>query len=219
MAQSDNLRHIQRLSGGGKTTYAEGANTENKVVSAVQDVLETIRERYPELSFKHMKRHPKTLFAEAIGMFNYTPANDKSFVNPDGGTIWVTKDEETWIPILTSEAKKQGTNDKLLLEGKKKQAQGNAIERAYKNIEEFRCLYHNHDWFSYFIFCEGCDFEEGSSILDRMDAMTGYKPMNNTYIFEPKQLVSLYIQPRGFNKEFIYTTMLNAATKIIEKVR
>jgi len=219
MAQSDNLRHIQRLSGGGKTTYKEGAKTENMVATAVQCVFKTLKNNHRKLEFMHMKKHSKQMFAESIGVVDYVPSNGKSFVNPDGGTIWVKKtysDGSTWYPILTSEAKKQGTNDKLLAEGKKKQAQGNAIERAYKNIEEFRCLYEAYPWFSYFIFCEGCDFEEGSSILDRMDAMTRYRPRNKSYVTDEKQLVSLYIKPEGFEQNFIYTKMLESAELIIK---
>ena len=221
MAQSDRLREIQRNSGGGKTTYAEGEKTETKVADAVQHVMKTLKKKYPDLEFDHMKRHPKRMFSESIGATDWMPSNEKSFVNPDGGTIWVNKvynDGATWYPILTSEAKKQGTNDRLIKEGMKRQAQGNAIERAYKNIEEFRCLYERYNWFPYFIFCEGCDFDKGSSILDRMDAMTRYRPRNTTYLFERHQLVSLYIRPEGFRPEFIYNTMLDAAEKILTQI-
>ena len=91
MAQSDNLRHIQRLSGGGKTTYKEGAKTENMVATAVQCVFKTLKNNHRNLEFMHMKKHSKQMFAESIGVVDYVPSNGKSFVNPDGGTIWVKK--------------------------------------------------------------------------------------------------------------------------------
>ena len=63
-------------------------------------------------------------------------------------------------PILLCEDKKQGTNDKRILEGKGKQAVGNAIERGAKNftiISDY-CFLCDHNFFPYVIFAHGCDF-------------------------------------------------------------
>ena len=67
-------------------------------------------------------------------------------------------------PIFIGEIKKQGTNDKRLSEGKKKQAIGNAgPDRVAKNFEiasEY-CYMCDKDFFPYNVFLHGCDFREG----------------------------------------------------------
>ena len=102
-----------------------------------------------------------------------------------------------------------------MAEGKKKQGKGNAIERAFKNWAEFQIYFEKYDYFPYIIFAFGCDFEDGSSINDRMDAMTRYKLRNNEYIFHSKQLATIYVQDRPFTDEEIFDRIKNVSTQVI----
>lgn len=99
-------------------------------------------------------------------------------MRPDGGIIWMIKDGKKY-PVLISEAKKQGTNDKLVSKGKKKQAKGNAIERLGKNLDGFEFLYLFDDIFPVVVFGYGCDFIEDSSILGRVSLMNYSFGLNN----------------------------------------
>lgn len=216
--QSSVLRETQTKYGGGRNTYSEEAKSiEVNVSLTVQEVLEALRLEFPYIEFKHQKKHEKKMFAEAAGVFDHVPENPKSFVNPDGGTIFMNLGGK-WLPILTTEAKKQGTNDVRSAEGLNKQALGNAIERAYKNVEEFKLLYSQYSWFNYIIFARGCDFIKGSSILDRLPALTKYQPRDTLYTFDDRQLVSLFVQPEGFTKQFVYDKMYQSSKQIVERV-
>ena len=107
------------------------------------------------------------------------------------------------------------------IEGRKwKQARGNAIERAYKNWEELRIYYDGlgiTSHFAYLIFASGCDFEKGSTIPDRMDAMTRGLPRNVDYTFHPRQLGTIYMQDDLFTGQEIYDRLLDTSVNVIEK--
>ncbi len=78
--------------------------------------------------------------------------------------IMVYDDKIIRKPIFMGEMKKQGTNDKRLMEGKKKQAIGNAgPDRVAKNFEisSDYCYLCDKDFFPYNVFLHGCDFKEG----------------------------------------------------------
>jgi len=179
---------------------------------------------------------------------NYKPSSPKSTgPKPDGGIIFV-KINDKWYPILISEAKKQGTNNilraikemydwnysderiaeevgwrvervtKTIKDAKFKQARGNAIERAYKNWEELRLYMEEYDYFPYLIFASGCDFEEGSTIPDRMDAMTRGLPRNVDYTFNSHKLGTIYMQDDIFTGDQIYDRLYNTAVNVIEHI-
>jgi len=73
-------------------------------------------------------------------------------IRPDGGIIWLMKnsDQKYKRPVLISEVKRQGTNDQREKEGKKKQSQGNAVERLAKNLTGIRAMF-NHSNMTPFI--------------------------------------------------------------------
>ena len=130
------------------------------------------------------------------------------------------------MPILISEAKKQGTlffkedgtlredltdtQIALALSGKN-QGRGNAIERAYKNIEEFRLYCESLNYFPYVLFACGKDFESGSSILDRLDAMTRYEPRNVNYVADLPQKVTAYVQDEYFTANEMFDKIYDVA--------
>lgn len=110
---------------------------------------------------------------------------------------------------------------KTIKDGKFKQARGNAIERAYKNWEELRIYYEGlgiTSHFAYLIFASGCDFEKGSTIPDRMDAMTRGLPRNVDYTFHSRQLGSIYMQDDLFTGQEIYDRLLDTSVNVIEHI-
>lgn len=82
-----------------------------------------------------------------------------SSMRPDGGILSIV-DRKTKkdYPILIAEKKNQGTNDLRALEGKEKQAKGNAIERLGKNVIGFRAALLKESIFPFVCFGDGCDF-------------------------------------------------------------
>ena len=85
-------------------------------------------------------------------------------------------------PILIAEVKNQGTNDLRLKEGLSKQSRGNAIERLGKNVIGLRAALLRESIFPFVCFGYGCDFEESSSILDRVSTIAMFGRLNTTYL-------------------------------------
>ena len=102
-------------------------------------------------------------------------------MKPDGGIVYF-KHKGKMYPIGIFEDKKQGTNDKRLEEGKKKQSMGNAIERAGKNIRTSELLF-TDAIFPYCIFARGCDLQPGTSIYRRMSQFNhGFSPIQMKHL-------------------------------------
>jgi len=215
MSSSNRLRNTHSAFGGGRTIFNEAAKDfETNLFSVVGEVQQELTNKYPQYNFIMQKRLSKHEVAEKLGRKAYNPENAKSFINPDGGILYAIKDGKKYA-ILISEAKKQGTNNERLKEGKKKQAQGNAIERAHKNYNEF-CLYcKDLPYLPYVMFAFGCDFFEGSSINDRLDAMTDYLPRNVNYVGKEK-VATIYIREKEFTKQEMYDRMKDVAIKSLE---
>ena len=102
-----------------------------------------------------------------------------------------------------------------LEEGKKKQAKGNAIERAVKNHSEISLYCHPYDYYPYVVFASGCDFEDSSSINDRLDSMTDYEPRNQEYIFHEDKLATIWIREKQWTNQEIYDKLKDTAEKIV----
>jgi len=203
MSSSTKLRETHTKLGGGKNIFNKIAKGQEAVVSdCVDQVIDEVQKEYPDLEFRRKDILKKTEIAEALNN-GYRPENDKSFVKPDGGIIEV-KIGKSWYPLLISEMKKQGTNQEREKEGKKKQAKGNAIERASKNVDEFRlwCANKKLNYFPYVMFASGCDFHVGSTIYDRCDPLTSYKPRNNINILTDCRIqpATLFIQEKSWTR-------------------
>lgn len=115
-----------------------------------------------------------------------------SSMKPDGGILSIVDEDGKSHPILISERKNQGTNDLRAQEGKEKQAKGNAVERLGKNVIGLKTAMLGTGIFPFVCFGDGCDFEDSSSILDRVVtiAMFGH-------------LRTIYMVPQGGNGEFL----------------
>lgn len=107
---------------------------------------------------------------------------DTSSIKPDGGFLSILDEDGNKYPILISEVKNQGTNDLRVQEGLKKQAKGNAIERLGKNVIGLRASLMHEAIFPFVCFGYGCDFGDGSSILDRVVTIAMFGKLNTTYL-------------------------------------
>ncbi len=108
----------------------------------------------------------------------FADPQDKSSMRPDGGILSMLDGDENPHPILIVEVKNQGTNDLRAAEGKPKQAMGNAIERLGKNVIGFRTAMLPQGIMPFVCFGYGCDFADGSSILDRVITIAMFGPLN-----------------------------------------
>ena len=113
----------------------------------------------------------------------YDPS-PKSSMNPDGGVLSIIGLEGQEHPILISEVKHQGTNDLREEEGKGRQAKGNAIERLGKNVIGFRTALLTEGITPFVCFGYGVDFDEGSSILDRVATIAMFGHLNRIEVVD-----------------------------------
>ena len=114
-----------------------------------------------------------------------------SKMRPDGGIVWMYIGKNKY-PILMSEMKKQGTNDVRELEGKTKQAMGNAIERFAKNKDFFELLCSFYNILPIALFASGDDFKTGSSIVGRLSVINNMFPLNTDVITSETMTSGLY---------------------------
>ena len=218
--QSDKLRQRQTRDGGGASINNTDAKVHDvNVKDVARKVMDECIKKYPGRKWTHKNSLHQSDISKHI-VSTYKPEKSGSCIRPDGGILYADD-----IPVLVTEAKKQGTNNVRAKEGKKKQAMGNAIERAHKNYNELRNLFDPYPFFPYLVFAYGCDFEKGSSIIDRLGAMTYYDDYNTLYIRdtivekniyggmnvnERHKKASVFIQVEGFSKEFIFEKSMEA---------
>lgn len=203
MSTSAQLRKSHTGFGGGAIINNEVAkNFESKLRNIREPLLQKLKKEYPNIQFELLKRIYKKKLHESLciphlgGYYE----NDTYF-QPDGGMILADG-----IPIYVSEAKKQGTNEERALEGLPQQSKGNGIERGYKNIKEVEILMYNQPHFPYLLFCFGCDFNPGSTIIDRLLAATLYFPFNKLYVDKENKpaRVSVFLNNTGFTEEEMF---------------
>jgi type II restriction enzyme len=217
MSKSDKLRKTQEQFGGGRSMFNDAAkHHEVNVLDTAYEVLYELNRKYNDC-FVLEKKLSKKDIASSLGYKSYRSQGKSSFIKPDGGIIYYVKNNKKY-PVLITEAKKQGTNDIRATEGKMRQGKGNAIERAYKNHKEIELYCRRFPVFPYVIFAHGCDFEDGSSINDRLDAMTEYLPRNKIYTGTKNKIVNLFVRSDTFTKDEMYDIMLKVAQKSIREL-
>ena len=130
----------------------------------LRDIVDELRATYPDMGFHNHF--------------------DNTYIRPDGGLLFIESSQQSALtyPILISEVKNQGTNDLRAREGLPRQARGNAIERLGKNLIGLRTALMRESIFPFVCFGYGCDFEEVSSILDRVSTMAMFGRLNKTYL-------------------------------------
>lgn len=155
---------------------------ETQLGRALRDVETRIQDEF-EVLLDHRKTWQLSAIIKALrAEFPDVPFGElevqQSRMAPDGGILSIVDQDGNLHPILISEVKNQGTNTERLAEGKKKQARGNAIERLGKNVIGFRAAMLPEGIMPFICFGYGCDFEDGSSILDRVLTMAMFGPLN-----------------------------------------
>lgn len=138
-----------------------------------------------------------------------------SYMKPDGGILLLRKrDNEAYKKVvLAVEMKRQGTNDKRIAEGKKKQSQGNAIERLGKNLIGIRATLQYEKVTPFVCFGWGVDFAEGSSIRDRVITMNEFYPLNQIFVHKRENYspVSMYFREQEWSEDELYAIMKDIA--------
>ena len=103
------------------------------------------------------------------------------------------------------------------LEGKKRQAQGNAIERLGKNVIGFRAALLTESIFPFICFGDGCDFDESSSIPDRVRTIAMFGNLNTVYLHNngPFNRGTFFFRPTVWSREEMYQHCLDIAERSI----
>jgi type II restriction enzyme len=198
---------------------------DSDIKKAISIVLKKLGNKYPRLNFRHQ---PQMLLTEIIGRLevrnrryygHFSKVMGSSSIRPDGGFLYFTDKNGQKKIVLVSEVKRQGTNDQRKIEGLGKQAKGNAIERLGKNLIGIRAIFKNEDIIPFVCFGSGCDFEEGSSIVDRVVTMNDFFELNRIFVkkdhlpFEP---VSMFFGGKKWNIEEMVRIMFEISDKAVE---
>jgi type II restriction enzyme len=154
---------------------------------ALKKLIERLQQRFPQVNFDHKTEwRLKDIVASLREIYpdvKFHYHHDTSSMKPDGGILSIVDKSGKTYPILIVEVKDQGTNQLRLREGLPPQARGNAIERLGKNVIGFRTALMHECIFPFVCFGDGCDFAEGSSILDRVITIAMFGELNVVHLF------------------------------------
>nr|WP_278949767.1 EcoRI family type II restriction endonuclease [Methanobrevibacter smithii] len=169
--QSNRLTAQQKEGQGPITIFHKDAQIHDKYVGNTSKfVIKQLEYEFPMLKFRYRKDLPKKEINAALKKVdNYlgqTLFVESAKIKPDGGLIEVKDDNGDWRVVLVSEAKHQGKDIENIKAGKlvgKNNDQdlmvaGNAIERAYKNVNEIANFMLAERHFPYILFLEGSNF-------------------------------------------------------------
>ena len=172
-----------------KATIINGISKrqEKEVITSLREVVNRLQNKFPFLTFIHLKKltlkevveHLKKSFPTIEFYYKF----ESPFMSPDGGCLCIVNTKGEQFPILIPEVKNQGTNDLREKEGLGKQAKGNAIERLGKNVIGLRTYLLTENIFPFVCFGYGCDFDDDSSILDRVITICMFGKLNKTYLY------------------------------------
>ena len=179
--QSDSLRNRTEQH---KVKNEVSKKQDKKILRVINKVINKLKQNYPNIEIVHEKQLPLSSIKEIIKL-NYPDlkletTRDKkvgkrrpTFITPDGGFIYAIIDDKKRY-ICISEEKTQGTNDKRLLEGKPRQALGNAVERLGKNYNGLEEIFASEGIFPFVTFLQGCDFHKDESNLSKNGYSSSY---------------------------------------------
>ena len=200
----------------------EAKKGQKEIVKAVISVIKKLKSHYDSsfIDFHWVKKVPQKTIIDSTKKYfglnhNYYEGDDP-YILPDGGVVYCEIQNQKYMaincfPLFGSEYKKQGTDPD--------QAKGNAVERAFKNWTEYKMLTLNQMFSSYYIFCSGPDFEEGSSIRDRLTSATLKRPFNISYYEKIKgdSSASVYLNLKTWTCDEMTDIMFEASKKIIDR--
>ncbi len=196
----------------GKTLIDDSKDSDKSLLSIITDVIQPYAQKlFDKLGQGFTVIHKKRIssfdcyevFQQWIDKSNHTihdipddliESYKKSFMSPDGGILFLVTKTGKKLPLLITEDKIQGTNDKLFEAGKKKQSTGNAIERAAKNMNLAKTLSGNLSYFPYVLFAAGCDFHHTESISMRLVQMNYLTPNHYIDIHNTESTIDTQIQ-------------------------
>lgn len=180
--QSDRLTAQQKEGQGPITIFHEDAQIHDKEVGNTSlFVIKQLEYEFPMLTFRYRKDLSKKEINESLQKVDkylgQTLFVENASIIPDGGLIEVQDDNGNWRVVLVSEAKHQGKDIENIKAGKlvgKKNNQdimaaGNAIERAYKNVNEIANFMLSERYFPYILFLEGSNFLTQNVTVTRPD--------------------------------------------------
>lgn len=180
--QSSRLTVQQKEGQGPITIFHEDAQIHDKEVGNTSlFVVKQLEYEFPMLKFRYRKDLSKKEINEALQRVDpylgQTLFVESASIRPDGGLIEVQDDKGNWRVVLVSEAKHQGKDIENIragmLVGKKNNqdlmAAGNAIERAYKNVNEIANFMLAERYFPYILFLEGSNFLTQNVTVTRPD--------------------------------------------------
>lgn len=175
-----------------------GVNLENSKNILLKDIVSSLREDFPDIKFHYYF--------------------DKSNMRPDGGILYLVDKKNHKYPILITEVKNQGTNDRRTEEGKPLQAMGNAIERLGKNVIGFRTFLLNESIFPFVCFGYGYDFNDNSSILDRVATIAMFGELNTTHLHNDGLFNrgSYYFRQDAWTPKEMYSIMYDISKRSIQ---
>lgn len=145
----------------------------------------------------------------------------RSAMSPDGGILSViSRDGSRTHPILITEVKNQGTNDLRLAEGMKVQAMGNAIERLGKNVIGFRTMMLDEGITPFVCFGYGYDFQDGSSILDRVRTIAMFGELNQINVVPEGEdgrfnRGSFFFRRAAWSRQEMVKVLIEVATRAV----
>ena len=191
MSQSDSLRNRNEQH---KPKNVDSKQDDKNIHIAMDKVICYLKDRFDfegeyktydivfesEIEIKYMINFIKKRNIRSEFDFDYIDRK----IKPDGGVLFlINKKTSEKKPILISEIKRQGTNDKREKEGKSKQATGNAIERLGKNLTGIKAMM-NHEKITPFIcFGWGCDFTE-KTVLSKVSMLNEFYSLNRIHVFK-----------------------------------
>jgi hypothetical protein len=190
----------------GKRFNDDSSGSEKTLMIAIDEIMPYIKEKCENIGGildykKSISLYECQEYFHKVGGSAPNPENKKVCMKPDGGIFYLILNEIRY-PLLIIEDKVQGTNDILFQQKKKRQATGNAIERAAKNIRGAEMLFSEMNIFPYVIFASGCDFHSSETIAKRIEMMNMGFP--NHYIeitpTETKPDLSSIIENININK-------------------
>lgn len=158
-------------SGGASGIFGDDAQVHDKSVGRVSaKVFEILKQQHNRYKFRFRTTISKKEINEKLQSIDQrlgkTLFVQDAKIKPDGGVIEVLDRNNKWRIVLVSEAKFQGKDVENIkygiLVGKNKDQDlmvaGNAIERVYKNINEFRNFMLDEYHFPYVVFLQGSNF-------------------------------------------------------------
>mgnify|MGYP000321372557 CR=1 FL=1 len=200
---------------------------ETEIIQALEIVVAHLQHRFGKrISLYHS---PRWLLSNIVAELKHTYPDIEfhdpfvaSAIRPDGGILSILprrEDDPYTYPILIAEVKNQGTNDLRAREGLPKQAKGNAIERLGKNVIGLRTALMREGIFPFVCFGYGCDFEDNSSILDRVVTIAMFGKLNATYLHNEENgkfnRGSFYFRPEKWTVDEMAKCMKDIAERSV----